>query len=48
MISADKFIAVAEDVGLVVAVGKWVAWEACRQMQEWRADILIWLPQGWR
>ncbi len=36
VISADKFIAVAEDVGLVVAVGKWVAFEACRQMQEWR------------
>ncbi len=38
IISADKFIAVAEDVGLVVAVGKWVASEACRQMQEWRAE----------
>ena len=37
VISADKFIAVAEDVGLVVAVGKWVAFEACRQMQEWRS-----------
>jgi diguanylate cyclase (GGDEF)-like protein/PAS domain S-box-containing protein len=36
VISADKFIAVAEDVGLVVKVGKWVLNEACRQMQAWQ------------
>jgi EAL domain-containing protein (putative c-di-GMP-specific phosphodiesterase class I) len=35
IISADKFINAAEDLGLVVAVGKWVLGEACRQMQAW-------------
>ena len=39
VIAADKFIAVAEDVGLIIAVGKWVASEACRQMQVWRAEF---------
>jgi PAS domain S-box-containing protein len=39
IISADKFIAVAEDVGLVVAIGKWVAFEACRQMQQWQTKF---------
>ena len=36
VISADKFIAVAEDVGLVVKVGKWVVGEACRQLHAWQ------------
>lgn len=39
IIAADKFIAVAEDVGLIIAVGKWVASEACRQMQQWRVEF---------
>ena len=36
IIPAGKFIAVAEETGLVVDLGRWVLEEACRQMQVWR------------
>ena len=32
----DRFIAVAEDSGMVVAVGAWVLEQACSQMAAWR------------
>ena len=36
MIAADSFIAVAEDVGVVVSTGKWAIHEACRQLEMWQ------------
>ncbi|MGH9006299.1 MAG: putative bifunctional diguanylate cyclase/phosphodiesterase, partial [Acidimicrobiales bacterium] len=36
VIPAGQFIAVAEETGLVVDLGRWVLEEACRQMQVWR------------
>jgi len=36
IIPAGQFIAVAEETGLVVDLGRWVLEEACRQMQVWR------------
>ncbi len=32
-----KFIEVAESVGLIVPLGKWVMQEACQQLQSWQA-----------
>src|SRR5579875_117428 len=36
IIPAGQFIAVAEETGLVVDLGRWVLEEACRQMKVWR------------
>jgi diguanylate cyclase (GGDEF)-like protein len=35
VVSPSVFIPVAEKTGLIVAVGRWVMNEACRQMKEW-------------
>jgi diguanylate cyclase (GGDEF)-like protein/PAS domain S-box-containing protein len=39
LISPYKFIAAAEDTGLLVSIGHWVILEACKQLQAW--DNLI-------
>lgn len=36
MISPVEFIPVAEDTGLIIAIGRWVLREACRQNMEWQ------------
>jgi len=36
LLSPDKFIPLAEDTGLIVAVGDWVLNEACRQNKAWQ------------
>jgi diguanylate cyclase (GGDEF)-like protein/PAS domain S-box-containing protein len=36
MISPIKFIAMAEDTGLIVPIGDWVLHEACRQNKAWQ------------
>jgi diguanylate cyclase (GGDEF)-like protein/PAS domain S-box-containing protein len=36
----DRFIAVAEDSGMIVALGTWVLEQACRQMALWRDSAL--------
>lgn len=37
----SDFIAVAENTGMMVAIGSWVLREACSQMQRWRRRQLI-------
>jgi diguanylate cyclase len=34
-IDAEKFVPVAEDIGLIKPIGEWVLTTACRQMQAW-------------
>jgi EAL domain-containing protein (putative c-di-GMP-specific phosphodiesterase class I) len=35
LVSPGKFISVAEETGIIIAIGEWVLQEACQQMQRW-------------
>ena len=41
MISPAKFIPVAEECGLIDALGQWILAEACRQAKQWPVDMRI-------
>ena len=41
MISPADFIPVAEDIGLIVALGEWVLREACSEAVKWPDDIKV-------
>ena len=42
ILPAGEFIAEAEDMGLILPIGRWVIHEACRQVRAWQEE----LPQG--
>ncbi|MCP4615926.1 MAG: EAL domain-containing protein [Bradyrhizobium sp.] len=41
MVSPAEFIPVAEDIGLIVAIGEWVLREACTEAANWPSDIKV-------
>ncbi|HVY18732.1 MAG TPA: EAL domain-containing protein [Bauldia sp.] len=41
MISPAEFIPVAEEMGLIVDLGKWVLTEACRECATWPTDVRV-------
>jgi len=41
LVTPNEFIPVAEQTGLIIALGKWVLREACRQVQSWRQSGIV-------
>ncbi len=40
-VSPVAFIPVAETIGLIVSIGRWVLWQACTEAARWDSDVSI-------
>jgi len=36
LVSPMEFIPIAEETGLILPLGKWILYESCRQLREWK------------
>jgi diguanylate cyclase len=41
LLAPDQFLAVAEDTGQILEIGRWVLDEACRQARSWRDEGIV-------
>jgi diguanylate cyclase (GGDEF)-like protein/PAS domain S-box-containing protein len=41
LMTADRFISLAEENGTIVSLGRWVLREACRTVARWRAEDIV-------